>query len=50
MYSSGGYDGGVKDNIWRYLSISDTWSEAGKMKTPRYGLSVAPTDDVSDCS
>ena len=46
--SPGGYDGKHRDEIFRYNSINDTWTEAGKMTTPRDDFSVAPRV-LSDC-
>ena len=42
-YSGGNY----YDDILQYEEKTDTWSPAGKMKTPRAGHSVAPVDDIS---
>ena len=35
------------NKILQYEDTSNMWRPAGKMKTPRYGHSVAPVDDVS---
>ena len=43
----GGFDGGYLDEILRYDPASDTWTAAGRMKTPRRWHSVISLGDIS---
>ena len=45
---TGGHDGrGATDEILQYVPESDTWSNAGRMKTPRQSHSVMSLSDIS---
>ena len=46
---TGGVDGSWNylDEILRYDPASDTWTAAGRMKTPRYYHSVMSLGDIS---
>ena len=48
-YSLGGWKSSdTKSEIFLYKPLTNTWMEAGRMTTPRWGLSVALTEEVSD--